>query len=303
MLHLNHNIGAASMTLPPGRLWHPHRPLVAPPSIAHPTETAPIKRACLGTTELRASNAQKTPPAPQAAPPATAAIHIGQPQAPTPKRKPRLRLAPGITALSMTQLRSRLTTASKRDIRRVNTNRANNQSTLTAHWPTLIPPSLPIRLTVRSTVPPQPNSLHICGWKSDPNYRIRHNNPPPLGLPIRRCPQLPPPYSPSYGRCVPCIPNGSRQPPRGAHPAHSPGPQRMFLPNGGHGGRLSPTAPRGRSSLGNPGRPTPEPSGRRDPHGGPRSSTGLPNDPGSYPGQLGPIARHTEDPCGRTQTP
>ena len=87
MLHLNHSIGAASRTLPPGLLWHPHRAPSPPPQTACTTQYEPRKRACTGTTDPLPSATPATLP-PPAAPPPTPEPHTGQPQAPPPKVEP-----------------------------------------------------------------------------------------------------------------------------------------------------------------------------------------------------------------------
>jgi hypothetical protein len=89
-----------------------------------------------------------------------------------------------VPAQSRTQILQCVTDARRRDNRRNKLIKASHYSTLTAYWPTLIPPSLPLRPTIRPSLPPQPNNLHNYGWKPDPNFRIRIHTPPPAEYPF-----------------------------------------------------------------------------------------------------------------------
>jgi hypothetical protein len=51
---------------------------------------------------------------------------------------------------------------------------------MTVRWPSIIPPSLPIRPVSRPIPPPKPNNLHNCEWNPDPNYIIRLQTRPPV---------------------------------------------------------------------------------------------------------------------------
>jgi hypothetical protein len=74
-------------------------------------------------------------------------------------------------------VRTRLGRVKKLATARLRINKSNNQSMLVDHWPTLRPLSLPITTQIRAYTPPLPGSLHIFGWKPDPNYKIRHDPP------------------------------------------------------------------------------------------------------------------------------
>ena len=60
--------------------------------------------------------------------------------------------------LNKTQILKRMVVALRRDTRRNKINRVGRQSTLPAHWPTLISPSLPIRPVPRPTLSPSPTA-------------------------------------------------------------------------------------------------------------------------------------------------
>ena len=89
-----------------------------------------------------------------------------------------------VSAQSRAQNLQRATDVRQRDNRHNKLNRASPQSTLTAYWPKLIPPSLPIRPSTRPILPPQPNNLHSYGWKPDLNFRIRIHISPPVEYPF-----------------------------------------------------------------------------------------------------------------------
>jgi hypothetical protein len=86
----------------------------------------------------------------------------------------------------------RMAAALRRDTIRNKKNKPCRQSTLPAHWPTLIPQSLPIRPAPRPVLPSQPNNLHNYGWKPDPNFRIRIHTPPHADYPFEYPPTTTP---------------------------------------------------------------------------------------------------------------
>ncbi len=77
-----------------------------------------------------------------------------------------------VPAQSKARILQRAADARYKDNRRNKQNRASYQTTLTDHWPTLIPPNLPLRPTARLIMPPQLNNLHSYGCKPEANFKM-----------------------------------------------------------------------------------------------------------------------------------
>ena len=145
---------AAATALPPGRLWHPYRvstpapaPRVPIPPPHRLTKRArPLQRAPLLISANPPSVGQHAAPSP----PTTSQPEPGPA---TPPTIPHIHRASRGPALNMTQLLKRMAVALRRDTLRNQNNRACRQPTLPAHWPTLIPPSLPICPAPRPILP------------------------------------------------------------------------------------------------------------------------------------------------------
>ena len=75
--------------------------------------------------------------------------------------------------LQQEEIRTRHQKATTRHRARTKANRIHNQHTLFDYWPSLLPPSLPVRPPGQTRPSLLPRSLPSMGWKPDPAYIIR----------------------------------------------------------------------------------------------------------------------------------
>ena len=68
--------------------------------------------------------------------------------------------------------------AKDRETIRRKATKVSYQSTLTAHWTSLVPLALPIRAAAPCTSLPRPGSVHSLDCKMDSDFRVRNDTPP-----------------------------------------------------------------------------------------------------------------------------